>query len=314
MLFTWVPQLGRHILWLSFKSWVYIAAMMCLVWFLPLIATAILTGLSIAVPKQMVWIFNIYPYVAVLTCIFLWIDHERVHQRWFAKRTPVVEPASLRHTLEHISRLARRDRPPAIVMLYDTTLNPDAMSVSTAFTTGDILSATRAIIQQCTEREIRAFYAHEIAHLKHLDIPVQHFVITGFWMMLFATFMAFLWMCLGGLLGDEPAHTAAWMFVFVSFFGMYCLYLLLAAAHSRCREYLADAGAVALTGWSDRDACISMVLKIAHTISQKNPALLFGEDVGFYTLEFHPTLADRAKALHVVYTFLPSDTVAFKKM
>lgn len=314
MFFTWIPQLGRHILWLSLKSWVYLAAMMFLAWFLPLIATAILTGLSIAVPKQMIWIFNIYPYAVILTCIFLWIYHERMHQRWLAERTPVVEPASLRHTLEHISQLARRNRSPSIVMRYDTTLRPDDMSVSIAFTTGSILFAARAIIQQCTEKEVRAFYAHEIAHLKHLDIPVGHFINTGFWTILLATFVAFLWMCLGGSLGDEPVHIVAWMIVFVVFFGAYCLYLLLGAAHSRCREYLADAGAVALTSWSDRDACISMVLKIAHTISRKNPALLFGEDVGFYTLEFHPTLADRAKALRVVYTFLSDDTVAFTKM
>ena len=52
---------------------------------------------------------------------------------------------------------------------------------------------------------------------------------------------------------------------------VHVLYKLGEMAHSRGREYLADAGAVALTGWEKRAQLITALLKIGHGQTGRSP-------------------------------------------
>ena len=52
---------------------------------------------------------------------------------------------------------------------------------------------------------------------------------------------------------------------------VHALYKLGEMAHSRGREYLADVGAVALTGWENRARLIAALLKIGHGQTGRSP-------------------------------------------
>jgi Zn-dependent protease with chaperone function len=73
------------------------------------------------------------------------------------------------------------------------------------------------------------------------------------------------------------------------------LYKLLAAAHSRSREYLADVGAVQIAGWDGRVALITGLARIHHALTRWRPFLIFRRTGTIFST--HPDIEERAQAL-----------------
>jgi Zn-dependent protease with chaperone function len=84
---------------------------------------------------------------------------------------------------------------------------------------------------------------------------------------------------------------AAWVVLSLT----HTLYKLVAAAHSRSREYLADVGAVKVSGWDGRVALITGLARIHHAMTGWRPFKIFRpSNELFHT---HPDIADRATVL-----------------
>jgi Zn-dependent protease with chaperone function len=79
---------------------------------------------------------------------------------------------------------------------------------------------------------------------------------------------------------------------------VHAVYKLGEMAHSRGREYLADVGAVALTGWEDRALLITALLKVGHGQTGRSPFRLLRR-TGFEVFMPHPAIVDRAEVLQV---------------
>ena len=76
------------------------------------------------------------------------------------------------------------------------------------------------------------------------------------------------------------------------------VYKLMAAAHSRSREYLADVGAVKIvgpTGWEGRVALITGLARIHHALTRWRPFRIFRREGTVFST--HPDIDDRAQAL-----------------
>jgi Zn-dependent protease with chaperone function len=95
----------------------------------------------------------------------------------------------------------------------------------------------------------------------------------------------------------------AWIITMV----VHALYKLGEMAHSRGREYLADVGAVALTGWENRAQLITALLKIGHGQTGRSPFKLLRR-TGFEIFMPHPAIVDRAEVLEVPVPRLPEPT------
>jgi len=85
---------------------------------------------------------------------------------------------------------------------------------------------------------------------------------------------------------------------------VHAIYKLGEMAHSRGREYLADVGAVALTGWENRTRLISALLKIGHGQTGRSPFGLLRR-TGYEIFMPHPAIVDRAEALKVAVPQVP---------
>ena len=102
-----------------------------------------------------------------------------------------------------------------------------------------------------------------------------------------------------------PADNLAFLFVaWVITWMAHELYKLGEMAHSRGREYLADVGAVALTGWENRGLLIKALLKIGHAQTGRSPFRLLRR-TGQEIFLPHPAISDRAELLRVPVPHIP---------
>jgi Zn-dependent protease with chaperone function len=86
----------------------------------------------------------------------------------------------------------------------------------------------------------------------------------------------------------------AWIITLI----VHAIYKLGEMAHSRGREYLADVGAIALTGWENRARLITALLKVGHGQTGRSPFKLLRR-TGLEIFMPHPAIVDRAEVLQV---------------
>ena len=137
------------------------------------------------------------------------------------------------------------------------------------------------ILERLDTGEEHVVFAHEMSHLVNRDIWPMLLLRVGSggiawqkWGLLIAMItMSYEW-------AVQVARTlqltfprefifllVAWLITTV----VHAVYKLGEMAHSRGREYLADAGAVALTGWENRAQLVTALLKIGHGQSGRSP-------------------------------------------
>ncbi|HXF53553.1 MAG TPA: M48 family metallopeptidase, partial [Hyphomicrobiaceae bacterium] len=194
---------------------------------------------------------------------------------------------------------------PAIIFIPQGPVN--AAATQSLFFGGKVL-VLGDILKRLDDGEERVVFAHEIAHLVNRDIWAMLLLRIGSggiawqkWGLLVATIAAGNEFFFETLRTWQLASPHGAVFLFIAWLITWIVheaYKLGEMAHSRGREYLADAGAVALTGWDNRGLLIRALLKIGHAQTGYSPFRLLRR-TGREIFMPHPAIADRAEVLQV---------------
>jgi heat shock protein HtpX len=296
MLWSSVPQLRWHVASQVLVTWLALAAMAAIFWFQPAIvrsAHELLFGSGLAQSESDKGILANYFTYSWWSLLIAWISLEigGLMLIWRYKARPDEYP----QFQARLKRLAEEAgvRPPALVVLRGMGRILNAAATQSILT-GPKVVVVGDIIETLTDPEETYVTAHELSHIKHLDIVAGVFIGAGNsaiaiqkWVVVTSiayNLFAYGWHAL--------AYLAATWAVLSS---THALYKLLAAAHSRAREYLADVGAVKIAGWEGRVALITGLARIHHALTRWRPFMIFRRaGTAFST---HPDIEDRAQAL-----------------
>lgn len=177
-----------------------------------------------------------------------------------------------------------------------------------------MVAITKGLMNKLNRDELQAVMAHEISHIKHLDIKLTLFVgvLSNVMIMVLDTLIDIFRITGGNRSSnnnssDKGANAIVFLIIIAARIIFPMLATCLQLSLSRTREYMADAGAVQMT--RDREAMASALLKIhddyaSYSYEDKgvdirkaayiyNPIIpLFGS-----LLSTHPTIEERLKAL-----------------
>ena len=221
-----------------------------------------------------------------------------------AKAEPFVN-APFQALIAELAQRARLPYTPAVIFIPQGPVN--AAATQSLFFGGKVL-VMGDILERLDAGEERVVFAHEMSHLVNRDIWPMLLLRVGSggiawqkWGLLIAMItMSYEWMA--QLMRTlQPTLPRELIFLFVAWIittEVHAVYKLGEMAHSRGREYLADAGAVALTGWESRAQLITALLKIGHGQTGRSPFRLLRR-TGFEIFMPHPAIVDRAKVLQV---------------
>ena len=229
-----------------------------------------------------------------------------------AKAEPFVN-ASFQALIAELAKRARLPYTPAIIFIPQGPVN--AAATQSLFFGGKVL-VMGDILERLDAGEERVVFAHEMSHLVNRDIWPMLLLRIGSggiawqkWGLLIAMItMSYQWFgqVLGTLELSFPHELSfllvAWLITTV----VHALYKLGEMAHSRGREYLADVGAVALTGWENRAQLITALLKIGHGQTGRSPFQLLRR-TGSEIFMPHPAILDRAEVMEVPLPRVPEE-------
>ena len=243
--------------------------------------------------------------IIALTALFTFVAGEV--QGFILRRnqaTPFVN-APFQAMIAELSRKAGLPYTPAIIFIPQGPVN--AAATKSTFFGGKVL-VMGDILQRLEEGETRAVFAHEISHLVNRDIWAMLLLRIGSggiawqkWALVVGTIIASYETLLNIARTWQLAFPHELVFLIVAWaitWVVHEVYKLGEMAHSRGREYLADVGAVALTGWDNRARLISALLKVGHGQTGWSPFRLLRR-TGREIFMPHPPIADRAEVLQV---------------
>lgn len=290
---TWVPALGPHIRRQMLISWVCFLLMGAIFWGLPSIGDAL-----IAIPDDsmhsLFWRYHwLVGFSFVLSAFTFWGQ-----MKFFQKlRAAPSEDPRLERSLAQMARRAGLGRVPQLVLMkgkFNAAASWNPFGADFVISMGEVHKLLH-------DDEEDVVYAHEISHLKHWDMLARAIILSGsralaFQMVFLAGVLAFS--TAGTLLGKHVQDRHVFKAIVLTM-GIKIIYDLLAAAHSRAREYLADAGAIGILGLDYRDRLICGILRIGTSLSGAHPALLM-QRTGISLFSSHPEPIDRADALSVI--------------
>ena len=157
------------------------------------------------------------------------------------------------------------------------------------------VAVTMGLLHSLSPRELAGVVAHEIAHLRHGDLQVMRLAATAATltrsMGLVGSIMLLFWLPSLFALDMAPSPLAMLLLMAAPTIGE-----LLTLSLSRRREFLADAGAVELTG---DPAGLASALQRLHTIQGDDWERLMTRSGAWWLRWFrtHPTIAERIKRL-----------------
>jgi Zn-dependent protease with chaperone function len=310
----WVAQLRGHILKTTFRHTVLLIALPALYLFLPqFVATAhaYLRGSGYVPTDFEAGVFAGHWRIMALTALFTLIVVEI--QGFVLRRNqarPFINP-SFQAMIADLAQRARLPYTPAIIYLPEGPVN--AAATKSTFFGGKVL-VMGDILQRLDERETRAVFAHEIAHLVNRDIWAMLLLRIGSgglawqkWGLLVATIIAgqdYIFQTARTLQLGSPRDLLFLLVALAITWIVHTVYKLGEMGHSRGREYLADVGAVALTGWDHRAELISALLKVGHGQTGWSPFRLLRRTGGEIFMP-HPPIASRAEVLHIAASQVP---------
>ena len=309
MLWSSVPQLRWHVAQQVLVTWIAIAAMALLFWYQPAIvryAHGLLFAQGFVTDEFARKVLESYFSYGWWSLLVAWgtLEVGGFFLVWRYK----AKPDEYRDFQERLQRLAEEAgvRPPTLIVLRTM-----GARILNAAATQSILSGPKVIVmgdlvETLTDPEETYVTAHELSHIKHLDIVAGVFIGAGNsaisiqkWAILTsAVYELFTvgWRAVAYL-------GATWVILSVT----HTVYKLLAAAQSRSREYLADVGAVKIAGWDGRVALITGLARIHHAMTGWRPFRIFHRTGNVFST--HPDIEDRAQALKLEPRVLPDGNV-----
>jgi heat shock protein HtpX len=229
-----------------------------------------------------------------------------------AKAEPFVN-ASFQALIAELAKRARLPYTPAVIFIPQGPVN--AAATQSLFFGGKVL-VMGDILDSLDAGEERVVFAHEMSHLVNRDIWPMLLLRVGSggiawqkWGLLIAMVtMSSQWagQVLGTLQLSFPRELIFLLVAWLITTAVHAVYKLGEMAHSRGREYLADVGAVALTGWENRAQLITALLKIGHGQTGRSPFKLLRKS-GFEIFMPHPAIVDRAEAMEVPLPGVPEE-------
>jgi heat shock protein HtpX len=298
MLWSSVPQLRWHVAQQVLATWLAIASMAALFWFQPTIvryAHELLLGGGFMPSEYDQRILANYFSYGWWSLLFAWVTLEAggFWLVWRYKAKPDEYP-EFQARLERLAEEAGVRQPTLIVLRgMGRILNAAATQ---SLLTGPKVVVVGDIVETLSDAEETYVTAHELSHIKHLDIVAGVFIGAGN-----SAIAIQKWAIVTSMVYDLFAYgwralvylAATWAVLWVT----HALYKLLAATHSRSREYLADVGAVKIAGWDGRVALITGLARIHHALSRWRPFLIFRRTGTVFST--HPDIEDRAQALEL---------------
>lgn len=300
MLWSSVPQLRGHVARQVLVSWFCLAAMVALFWYQPtlvrlvndtLLGTGFVTGNADYEQRILERYFS-YGWWSLLGA---WGTLE-VGGFWMVWRYKA-KPDEYPEFQARLQQLAEQAgvRPPTLIVLRGVG------RVLNAAATQSVLSGPKVIVmgdivETLTDAEETYVTAHELSHIKHLDIVAGVAVGAGN-----SAIAIQKWGLVTTIVYDVFTYGwravaylgAAWAVLSSTHF----IYKLFAAAQSRSREYLADVGAVKIAGWDGRAALITGLASIHHAMTRWRPFRIFQRHGTVFST--HPDIEDRAQALQL---------------
>jgi Zn-dependent protease with chaperone function len=316
MLWSSVPQLRGHVVQQMLVTWLAIAAMAALFVFQPTIVRLVhwlLLGQGFVTDEFDQKVFAGYFSYWWWSLLIAWgtLEVGGFLLVWRYKAKPD-EYKDFQDRLQLLADQAGVRQPTLIVMRGGM-----GQRILNAAATQSILSGPKVIVmgdivELLDDKEEIYVTAHELSHIKHLDIVAGVFIGAGNsaiaivkWGMLTSAvyeLFAYGWRAVVYL-------AVTWGVLSVTHAG----YKLLAAAQSRAREYMADVGAVKIAGWEDRAYLIKGLASIHHAMTRWRPFRIFGHREGSL-FSTHPDIEDRAQALKLEPEVLPDGNVRIGSM
>lgn len=296
MFWSSVPQLRWHVTRQVLLSWIALASMAALFIYQPAIVRyvhGLLLGsgfVSGAYEQRVLEQFFSYGWWSLLVA---WgsLEFGGFMLVWRYKAKPSEYP----EFQARLQRLAEQAgvRPPTLIVLRGAGRLLNAAATQSLLT-GPKVVVMGDIVETLTDSEEDYVAAHELSHIKNLDVAAGVLIGAGNnaiaiqkWAIL--TSAAYDLITYGWRVGIYLAST--WLVLSVT----HLAYKLLAATHSRSREYLADAGAVKVVGWEGRVALITGLARIHHALTRWRPFRIFRREGTVFST--HPDIDDRAQAL-----------------
>ena len=304
----WVPQLRAHIL--SNFAWntVLLLALPILYVLLPqIVATGhgYLRGSGYVPSEFEQRVFEDHWKIIAFSALFAFGASEVQGYLLRRMRAAPFVNAPFQATIAELAQRAGLRYTPAIIFIPQGPVN--AAATQSVFFGGKVL-VMGDILERLDAGEERVVFAHEMSHLVNRDIWPMLLLRMGSggiawqkWGLFLAMItMGYEW--IGQMLGTfQLTYPREVVFLFVAWIitmVVHAIYKLGEMAHSRGREYLADVGAVALTGWENRAQLITALLKIGHGQTGRSPFKLLRR-TGFEIFMPHPAIVDRAEVLEV---------------
>ncbi len=298
MFFTWLPQLGKHIVEQYMKSWVAvvlgIGITAAVPWFtLPIVKDAMDTDITAT------WM---YGHVLFMGFCFIgvFILHElgsAIHFMWFLRNHNRTHPSIT--VVRRIAEKGMLRHTPRILETGDKQTNAGAL---TSFVCGHYIIFAGKALKVLNERQQETVIAHEIAHIKHGDRMgrLVFGMTAGMTYVYMAAFCA--WGLFGGILNLITIPESIQFLKAALVIMLLRMFLtMIELSYWRAREYLADAAAIALTGWEYRFDFIRALDKLAVENSIWLPDWFL-----YWWPEFlrdHPRNINRAKVFGIELTY-----------
>ncbi len=309
MLWSSVPQLRWHVAQQLLVTWLAIAAMVALFVFQPTIVRfvhSLLLGQGFVTDAFDQKVLANYFSYGWWSLLIAWgsLEVGGFLLVWRYKAKPDEYP-EFQARLRQLAEEAGVQQPTLIVM------RGMGARILNAAATQSVLSGPKVIVmgdvvEVLTDPEETYVTAHELSHIKHLDIVAGVFIGAGNsaisiqkWGILTSAvyeLFAYGWRAVVYL-------AVTWGVLSVTHTG----YKLLAAAQSRSREYMADVGAVKVAGWEGRVHLITGLASIHHAMTRWRPFRIFRREGGLFST--HPDIEDRAQALKLEPRVLPDGNV-----
>jgi len=215
------------------------------------------------------------------------------------KATPFLN-AKFQALIADLAQRARLHYTPAIIFIPQGPVN--AAATQSLFFGGKALGEEEAV------------FAHEMAHLVHRDVWPMLLLRIGSGGLAWQKWGLLVAMIIAGYESIAQIGTTmqfalprefafllvAWLVTWL----VHAMYKLGEMAHSRGREYLADAGAIALIGWDKRAQLITALLRVGHGQTGRSPFRLLRR-TGQEIFMPHPAIVDRAEVLQVQVPKVP---------